>query len=70
LRVTYLAVTRKNVQRDRSQAPRPARQAATARRPGGLPARVVLWLLLLSAELAAFFFVGYLIGARLIGRVR
>jgi uncharacterized membrane-anchored protein len=68
--VAYLAVTRKDVQRDKAKSGRPPRrEVATTSGSAGLSVRVLLWLLLLVAALVVFFAVGYLIGPHLISHV-
>jgi uncharacterized membrane-anchored protein len=67
--VAYLAVTRKDVQRDKAEANRPRQEAPIAGRSRSLVVRVLLWLLLLLAAVVAFFFIGYLIGPHFVSHV-
>jgi hypothetical protein len=67
--VAYLAVTRKDVQRDKAAASRPRQDAPIAGRSRSLVVRVLLWLLLLLAAVVVFFSVGYLIGPHFISHV-
>ena len=67
--VAYLAVTRKDVQRDKAEANRPRQEAPDAGRSRGLVVRVLVWLLLLLAAVVVFFSVGYFIGPHFISHV-
>jgi uncharacterized membrane-anchored protein len=79
--VAYLAVTRKDVQRDhQSEARTPRESPAAAERSSprgrperrvaersrGLVVRVLVWMLLLLVALSAFFLIGYLVGPHVV----